>query len=118
MRATVVSVKASTLASVYVGSGADAFGRRLSGARWGNPFSHLSEPEHELARRYFVHLRCHPEVVERARTELAGKQLACGCAGPCHGLILAALANGRELEEIEHEWREAGLLAEQQELFA
>jgi hypothetical protein len=114
----VVSVKASTLASVYVGSGADAFGRRLSGARWGNPFSLEGHPPTEAARLYFERLRSSPELVERVRTELAGKQLACGCAGPCHGLILAALANGRELEEIEHEWREAGLLAEQQELFA
>ena len=74
----------------------------------------------EVARLYFAHLRSSPELVERARTELAGKQLACWCPqpGPCHGLILAALANGRELQDVEDEWRQAGMLAEQQELFA
>ena len=117
-RATVVNIKVSTLASVYVGHGSDAFGRRLSGARWHNPALELDPAK--AARKYFRHLHNSPELVERARTELAGQQLACTCPqpGPCHGLILAALANGRELDEIEYEWREAGLLAEQQELFA
>ena len=50
-----------------------------------------------LERTYGAHLRAHPDLVERVRTELAGKHLVCWCAPlPCHADILLRVANGGE----------------------
>ena len=71
---------------------------------WGNPFSHK---EGTLARwkvgsvaeaieSYEKWLLGQPELVERARRELRGKVLGCWCKpGPCHGDVLARIANAR-----------------------
>lgn len=41
--------------------------------------------------------RASRDLVEAARRELKGKQLACWCAPlPCHGDVLAAVADGEE----------------------
>ncbi|MFF2228988.1 DUF4326 domain-containing protein [Streptomyces globisporus] len=52
-------------------------------------------------RRYRDHLDQHPEIVESARRELAGKSLICWCPTPeasydpdhCHAAVLLDLAN-------------------------
>ena len=50
--------------------------------------------------RYVLHLTDHPELVEAARRELAGRDLACYCAPdlPCHADVLLELANQDEGE--------------------
>ena len=119
-RATVEHIKAARPDAVYIGRGFDPrTGHKLSSKRWGNPFSLAEFPPDEVARRYFRWLRNRPHFVDQVRTELAGKQLACWChqPGPCHGLVLAALANGKALDEIEKDCRDSGLLARQEELF-
>jgi hypothetical protein len=47
---------------------------------------------------YHDHLRQHPELVEQARRELAGKDLACWCPGDqeCHADVLLAVVGGQE----------------------
>src|SRR6266511_5452317 len=65
--------------------------------KWGNPYR---VSEHGLAgalARYRRHLREHPELVEAARRELAGRTLACWCPPerPCHGDILLEVVDGR-----------------------
>jgi len=72
---------------------------------WGNPHR-VGKPcracggaVHDLERALALHrehLRAHPELVEAARRELAGKDLACWCAPgqPCHGDTLLEVAGG------------------------
>lgn len=120
MKATVVCVKSAGAWDCYVGRGAcPQNGRRFEGAVYSNPFSLRDHAFPECARLYFKHLRDRPWLVERIVTELAGKVLGCWCRqpGPCHAAILAALANGRSLDDIEGEWRGAGLLTETADLF-
>lgn len=70
---------------------------------WGNPFT-LEDHGAAAMRLYLDHLEQHPELVERARTELAGKVLACWCAPRlCHGEALARLADGEALAEIRRD---------------
>lgn len=47
-------------------------------------------------RGYGLHLQEHPELVQQARAELAGRDLMCWCAPdqPCHADILLAVAAG------------------------
>ncbi|MEU6714839.1 DUF4326 domain-containing protein [Nonomuraea sp. NPDC046802] len=51
----------------------------------------------EMMEFYRVHLREHPELVERCRGELAGRDLACWCRPDqeCHADVLLAVAAGR-----------------------
>jgi hypothetical protein len=63
-----------------------------------NPFTvkeHGRAGAMELYRQY---LRDHPELVNRARTELAGQDLACWCRPDedCHADILLAVAAGEK----------------------
>lgn len=69
---------------------------------WGNPFSHKpgTLAKHRCATvaealaAYERWLLGQPELVARAKRELAGKVLGCWCApGPCHGDVLARIAN-------------------------
>jgi len=72
---------------------------------WGNPFTFKSGtlaqsvvPVGEVLARYQEWLLGQPDLVARARRELAGKVLGCWCAPKrCHGDILAAVANGQPL---------------------
>lgn len=86
----------STLDTVYIGRG----------SKWGNPASHIGSRHSVVAMKsraealehYREHLRQHPELVKAAREELQGKFLACYCAPlPCHGDILARVADGGEI---------------------
>jgi hypothetical protein len=65
--------------------------------RWGNPFpvaEYGLEESLALFRRY---LADHPELVEAARRELAGKDLACWCkpGALCHADIWLEVANSK-----------------------
>ncbi len=67
--------------------------------KWANPFRPPARtPAANAAAldRYRQHLAGHPELVEAARTELAGKDLACWCAPelPCHADLLLVIAAG------------------------
>lgn len=69
---------------------------------WGNPYV-ASRPDAECRTAavgaYRRHLAEHYNLAERARTELAGKDLACWCplSAPCHGDVLLEIANGGAL---------------------
>jgi AAA domain/Domain of unknown function (DUF4326) len=71
-------------------------------SRWGNPYpvtEKASTRAHgEAVDRYRRHLVEHPELVEAARRELAGKDLACWCQPylPCHADVLLEIANPKE----------------------
>lgn len=77
---------------VYIGRG--------RGSIWGNPFASkpgtLAEflvPKDEVLPRYEAWLRSQPHLMA-ALGELRGKVLGCWCKpGPCHGDILARLAD-------------------------
>jgi hypothetical protein len=84
-------------------------------SRWGNPFAvggpvPMEYGGGEVIDRcdavalYRVWLRRHPEVVEAARRELAGRDLACWCPLPrpgetdwCHAAVLLTVAAGGEI---------------------
>ncbi|PZG14331.1 DUF4326 domain-containing protein [Nonomuraea aridisoli] len=53
---------------------------------------------HEVMELYREHLRDHPELVEQARRELAGKDLACWCRPDqeCHADVLLSVTAGQE----------------------
>lgn len=63
---------------------------------WGNPFVIGKDGDREeVIRRYKLYLENNPDVVAKAREELAGKDLICWCAPlACHGHILMEVANG------------------------
>jgi hypothetical protein len=70
-------------------------------SKWGNPFSHkkgtLAKFQVgsiiEAVESYRAWLKMQPELMA-ALPELKGKRLGCWCKpGPCHGDILAELAN-------------------------
>ena len=64
--------------------------------KYGNPFSLSTYSRVAAVEAYRIHLARHPELVEAARRELAGRDLACFCPldQPCHGDVLLELANG------------------------
>jgi hypothetical protein len=66
-------------------------------SRWGNPFRVEAFGREEALRRYEEHLRASPELMAALPT-LRGRRLACYCplSEPCHGDLLARLANGGE----------------------
>lgn len=73
--------------AVYVGR--QGFGLRRS--PWANPFSLRKHDRAEALRLYRQWLVGQPALVERARRELTGKQLACWCRvdDACHADVLA-----------------------------
>lgn len=67
-------------------------------SRWGNPYVRSVggvTPE-ELYRRWLTLTASGIKIADRARAELAGKDLACWCpvGRPCHADVLIELANG------------------------
>jgi hypothetical protein len=67
-------------------------------AKWQNPFRPRTRSPEANARateQYRAYLAGHPELMEAARRELAGKDLACWCAPglPCHADVLLGIAN-------------------------
>jgi hypothetical protein len=65
-------------------------------SRWGNPYRVSEHGLPGALALYRRHLREHPELVEAARRELAGRTLACWCPPdrPCHGDILLEVVDG------------------------
>jgi hypothetical protein len=65
------------------------------GSKWGNPFRIGKDGTRaDVIRKYEAWLQEQPELLA-ALHELRGKTLGCFCAPkPCHGDILARLANG------------------------
>lgn len=69
--------------------------------KFGNPYSNKSESKLDAYSRasavefYRVHLERNPELVEAAKRELRGKDLACFCPlnEPCHADVLLEIAN-------------------------
>jgi hypothetical protein len=68
---------------------------------WGNPYYISDERTREdVIKLYVRHLLAHPELIERARTELRGKVLGCWCKPEaCHGDVLVIVANARSYRE-------------------
>lgn len=63
---------------------------------WGNPFRvEEGRPAGEAVRLFEDYLLARPELVEAARRELRGKDLACYCrpGDPCHADVLLRVAN-------------------------
>lgn len=60
---------------------------------WGNPFVIGEDGDRaEVIQRYEAWLLAQPEMIERMRSELRGKDLVCWCAPlPCHGNIILRL---------------------------
>jgi hypothetical protein len=68
---------------------------RQGGRRWANPYPVKAYGRANAIRLYREHLAAYPELVEAARRELAGKDLACWCRPGqlCHADVLLELAN-------------------------
>jgi len=68
--------------------------------RWGNPFKVVpgERTAEQAVAMYRRHLAEHPELVERARRELAGRDLACWCppGATCHADVLLDVANAAD----------------------
>lgn len=67
------------------------------GSKWGNPFVIGRDGSRgEVIAKYRERLRARPDLIA-ALPELRGKRLGCFCAPlPCHGDILARMADGDE----------------------
>jgi hypothetical protein len=78
--------------AVYVGRQAPGLKR----SPFANPFAIKGRDRAEALQLYREHPVAHPELVEAARAELAGQNLACWCklTDPCHADTLLAVANG------------------------
>jgi hypothetical protein len=65
------------------------------GTDWGNPFRvGVHGSRQQVLAKYRDWLLGDPELVRKAREELAGRDLVCCCKPkPCHGDILLAVAN-------------------------
>lgn len=63
--------------------------------RWGNPFPLAEYGRAESVRRHREWLLADRELLDRARRELRGRDLACWCPedGPCHADTLIEVAN-------------------------
>ena len=66
-------------------------------SKWGNPYAVADYGRDEAIRLYRDVPRPAPRTHSRARTELAGRDLACWCAPSeaCHADVLLAVANGQ-----------------------
>ena len=64
-------------------------------SKWGNRFViGVDGTREEVIAKFEAYLNLHPELVEAAKRELAGKDLLCWCAPlPCHGDVLLRIAN-------------------------
>ena len=66
---------------------------------WGNPFTIGPDGTRtEVVIKYDAWIRNQPDLIERIRTELKGKDLVCWCSPAiCHADTLLEIANGPEL---------------------
>ena len=64
-------------------------------SRWGNPFPVADYGRAEAVRLYRDRLLADPALIETARAELAGRDLACWCklTDLCHADVLLELVN-------------------------
>jgi hypothetical protein len=64
--------------------------------RWGNPFPVAEHGRAEAVQLYREWLAGRPDLLAAARSELAGRDLACWCRPDeeCHADVLLAVANG------------------------
>lgn len=62
---------------------------------WGNPFVIGKDGNRdEVIAKYRTWLLARPGLIEKAKRELAGKDLVCYCSpSPCHGDVLIEVAN-------------------------
>lgn len=82
---------------VYVGRKCTMGGWRLDASEWANPYTvKMSETAQQAVEFYRSWLVMRPDLIERARCELAGTTLACWCkpGAACHGAFLRDIANG------------------------
>lgn len=70
-------------------------------SKWGNPFKiGPTMDRSQVIELFEIYFRDHPELMEAARQELAGKKLACYChPKACHGDVLAGFVNSLVYEE-------------------
>jgi Domain of unknown function (DUF4326) len=63
--------------------------------KWGNPYTVAERGRARAVELYREHLLANPGLLEAARAELAGHDLACWCelTDPCHADVLLELAN-------------------------
>lgn len=79
---------------IYIGRAVHRGGWDLARSKWANPFTVAAYGTPELAAAaYAQYIQTQPALMA-ALPELQGKVLGCWCKpGPCHGDILAALAD-------------------------
>jgi uncharacterized protein DUF4326 len=77
--------------AVYVGRAAPG----LRASPFANPYKAREHGSAQARQLYRAHLSSHPELVLRARRELAGRDLACWCTigEPCHADVLLEVVN-------------------------
>lgn len=65
--------------------------------KWGNPYVvNVHGNREECVAKYREYLMGNEEMQERAKIELAGKNLACWCAPKlCHGHVLLEIVDGK-----------------------
>lgn len=85
-----------------VPEGAVYIGRAVPGlpaSQYANPYSAQILGHDGALRLYREHLRRNPELIARARHDLAGKDLACWCSpeDTCHGDLLLRVVAGEDL---------------------
>ncbi len=71
--------------------------------KWGNPFKigpHGNREE--VIAKYRQWIKTQPQLIDKARKELKGKNLLCYCYPfPCHGDVLLEVANGK-MQKIDY----------------
>jgi Domain of unknown function (DUF4326) len=79
--------------AIYVGRQA----RGLRRSPFANPFTTKRYSRDEAIRRYREYLLTTPGLLDAARAELAGRDLACWCPldSPCHADVLIELISAR-----------------------
>lgn len=85
--------------AVYVGRAAPG----LAASPYRNPFGVPKYGLAESRRRFRAHLAARPELLDQARRDLGGRDLACWCpleAEWCHAEDLLCLAAGHNLEDL------------------
>lgn len=73
------------------------------GSSYGNPYTHMEgktlaefkvDTREESIKKYEDYIRSNPELIEKVKRDLKGKDLVCFCKPlPCHGDILIKIAN-------------------------
>ncbi|MEO3853712.1 DUF4326 domain-containing protein [Acrocarpospora sp. B8E8] len=83
--------------AVYIGRSAPG----LPASPYRNPYQVKGRGREEAIRLYSRHLEANPELLDRARIELAGKDVACWCKPheQCHGDVLLVYVHRAGLAE-------------------